>query len=206
MTLSAEVRALILRFAERVPVPRGVPGETFEEQARQWSTRLAEQLLFSRPAEGWGKKRADPGRPVSKDAIARSIDGRLWSWDILIGTGTGAPTLNLGAESEDITGQVFVPVSPVDYLDGHPVPAPAPLPAPPPPPPRDKPPDVRLFAATLAELASLRASVDAMRLEIEALKAAVASQTVDFPTYVGTITIPFFRLRTTIELTPQGPR
>ena len=37
-------------------------------------------------------------------------------FDMLIGTGTGAPVLASGAESDFVTDQMFVPVSPVDHL------------------------------------------------------------------------------------------
>src|SRR5262245_7779106 len=110
MRLSAEVRSVVARFVAVRPIPQGDPGPDHEELTRQWSTQLAEQIAFEQPQFGIGKKRADPNRPISKDAIARADGARLLAWDILTGTGTGHPMLVDDPDSIDITGQVFVPV------------------------------------------------------------------------------------------------
>jgi hypothetical protein len=118
MQLPDSVKSVRARYIAAFPIPQGSPGEGFEETARQWSIKFAEQVAFERPGEGWGMKRADPGRPISKDTIARQMDGRLHIWDLLTGTGTGAPRLNDNPESEDVTGQTFVPVAPTNHLGG----------------------------------------------------------------------------------------
>ena len=60
-------------------------------------------------------KRADGGRPISKDTIAQQAGGRLYIWDLISGAGTGHGVLQVG-EREDITGQVFVVVTPTNHL------------------------------------------------------------------------------------------
>jgi hypothetical protein len=50
-------------------------------------------LAFSVPGRGYGMKRADAGRPISKDTLAQDIGGgRIRIWDLLNGVGTGRPT------------------------------------------------------------------------------------------------------------------
>lgn len=84
-----------------------------EDQRRALAKLIAEQVRFEF-GSAWGWKRADPGRPPSKDAIAQQQpDGRLWAWDLFLGT-TGAP--HPTPIWIDITGQVFIPVDPVDHL------------------------------------------------------------------------------------------
>jgi len=120
MQLPAEVKAIRARYVAKFPVPQGAPGEAIEEQVRQWSIGLAEQVAYEIPGEGWGTKRADPNRPISKDGLARQDDedrgGRLWIYDMVTGAGTGAGRLVENPEAEDITGQVFVPVTPRNHL------------------------------------------------------------------------------------------
>jgi len=118
MKLSDPIKAIIHEFVRLYPIPVGLAGAEHEANVRQWSTELCQQIVFFRPNEGWGKKRADPGRPISKDAVARQVGDALLSWDILTGTGTGKPVLVLDPDSEDITGQIFVRVNPVDRMDG----------------------------------------------------------------------------------------
>jgi hypothetical protein len=129
MKLPAEVIAIRNRYVSRFPVPQGPPGEAFEEQARQWSIRLAEQVAFEQ-GPLWGMKRADAGRPISKDTIAFYADETIRIWDLLIGTGTGSPRLLADPDSEDLVGQLFVKVNATDHLGNAPVPQPTPSPAP----------------------------------------------------------------------------
>lgn len=132
MKLPAAVRGIIQRWVVRYPLWDMPPGVEAEDRARLWSTQLASQVAFEMPGQSWGKKRGDLGRPVSKDAIAQQQGSRLISWDLLTGTGTGSPKLVADPDGEDITGQVFVTVPPVDYLGGSITP-PQPLPPPPSP-------------------------------------------------------------------------
>ena len=116
MQLPDTVKQIRARYVAAFPVPQGAPGDAFEERARQWTTAFAEQVAFELPNQGWGMKRADANRPISKDTIARLEHGRLMIWDLLIGTGTGSPRLMDEPEGDDITGQVFVEVTPTNHL------------------------------------------------------------------------------------------
>jgi hypothetical protein len=84
-----------------------------DDQRRHATRIMAEQLCFLLGPE-WGTKRADPGRPQSKDSISRLRDGHLCNWDYVNGT---TRELMFG-DGEDITGQVFMAVQPVDHVSG----------------------------------------------------------------------------------------
>ncbi len=102
-----------------------------DDQRRQLVMLFAQQVRFEL-GPSWGTKRADPGRPLSKDAIAqKQPDGTLLAWDLIDGA-SRKPFPNPG--SIDISKQVFVAVEPFDYLGvGVPI-----VPPPPPPPVESK--------------------------------------------------------------------
>lgn len=132
MFLPPDVLLTRSRYIAVYPLWTMPAGPEAEDRARKWTIGLAEQIAFEHPGQGYGCKRADPGRPISKDAIAQAqVDGRLVAWDMLSGAGTGSPVLVQHPEAMDITGQVFVTVPPVDHLSngGTPTP-PDPEPAP----------------------------------------------------------------------------
>lgn len=85
-----------------------------DDARRAFALKVAEQVAFNL-GPSYGTKRADPGRPPSKDALAKQADGRLFSWDIVNGD---TRELQLDGPAEDITGQVFIPVQPFDHLAG----------------------------------------------------------------------------------------
>ena len=88
-----------------------------EDNVRNLIIDADEQVAFEFPNEGWGTKRADAGRPVSKDSLARSTGGKLFIWDLVSGAGTEHPTFTYkNANSQDVTGQVYI--GPGDNLDG----------------------------------------------------------------------------------------
>lgn len=122
---------------------------------------IAEQLAYSFPAESWGQKRADASRPISKDVVARLVDGALYGMRVVPVSGQPFP----------MPGQVFVPVSPVNYLgDAVPVPPPPPPPVPTPPPVDPPAPAVldimpRLDAIDAA-IVALATKVDQQRQEV----------------------------------------
>ena len=198
MQLPESVKSIRARYVAAFPVPQGAPGEAHEENCRQWSIRFAEQVAFERPGEGWGMKRADGGRPVSKDTIARVLDGRLLMWDLLTGTGTGSPRLSENPEGEDITGQVFVPVVPTNRL-GTPQQPPQEPPAPPPVvvPPVD-------LSPVLARCDGLAAGQQAIAAELAALRVGV-EELLNRPTPAPTLppalvgTLFGYRIRLTWE-------
>lgn len=76
--------------------------------------KIAEQFAFSFPNERWGQKSADGQRPVSVDVIARWVDALLIGYRVLP---------QLLTNGINLSGQMFRPVSPVDYLNtGEPAP------------------------------------------------------------------------------------
>lgn len=122
------------RFALAFPLWRVPEGTEAEVKARAWTYALAEQICYEH-GPSYGTKRADPGRPLSKDAIAW-VPGilpwmpgeKLWGFDMLSGAGTGSPTLVKSPEGADISDQIFVAVRPFNHLDGSSLPSPTPKP------------------------------------------------------------------------------
>jgi hypothetical protein len=135
MKLPPTVKDTRRRYVETFPVPQGEPSPAFEDRVRRWTVAFIEQVAFELPGEGWGPKRGDQGRPLSKDSIANNqvVPGRLLGWDLLLGTGTGRPTLIADPNSRDITGQYFETrpafFQPQDHLGGSPPPPDPPPPA-----------------------------------------------------------------------------
>jgi hypothetical protein len=87
-----------------------------DEERRQFALIVAEQFAFSFPGDGWGAKSAGPGRPPSKDVVARNRAGTLDGWDLVDGT-----TRAVRCTSHvDLPGQLFIEVDAVDHL-GAPV-------------------------------------------------------------------------------------
>jgi len=119
MTLPDDVRQVIARYAAKYPVPTAS-----EEASQTWTHNLCRQLVFSFPGDGWCHKSAGGGRPHSKDCIAVQNAGRFYGWDIIINAASPAATLDLNADSQDLTGQVPEPVMPQNYLDDGPEPPP----------------------------------------------------------------------------------
>lgn len=174
MLLPDAVKQVRARFIEAFPVPQGTPGEEFEERARQWTIKFAQQVAFDVPNQGWGMKRADPNRPISKDTIAKVDAGRLLIWDLLTGTGTGMPRPVDDPDSQDITGQLFVEVVATNHLKGI-VPPQGTVP---PEPRQELKPLVqtKTEAALMAEhLAAIRATLEAVLKEQQEMRAILAS-------------------------------
>lgn len=101
-----------------------------DDDRRQLTLMMAEQARFDLGPH-YGTKRADSGRPPSKDAIAyMDTDGKLYAWDWQNGA-TREPQIHVGDPAGDISDQVFIKVSPVDHLQGtSPTPSPTPIPGP----------------------------------------------------------------------------
>lgn len=100
-----------------------------DDQRRQLQILICQQARFELGPE-WGSKRADPSRPPSKDSIACLRDKVLYSADCFNGSTRQPAVPNV---LEEIPGQVFQEVDPLDSLGvGQPPPPP-----PPPPPPVD---------------------------------------------------------------------
>jgi hypothetical protein len=86
-----------------------------DDARRSLQKMIVETVVKRHPGEGWGWKRADPGRPMSKDAIANNVitPGHIVAWDCFDGA-TRAPVQR---DSMLIDGQVFVEVSGFDHLN-----------------------------------------------------------------------------------------
>jgi len=102
-----------------------------DDARRSLQKMIVETVVNRHPGEGWGWKRADAGRPLSKDTIAnnRLEPGHIVGWDCFDGT-TRMPVQR---ESFPLDDQVFVEVVGVDHLIGAvlpPRPQPQPQPTP----------------------------------------------------------------------------
>lgn len=84
-----------------------------DDDRRKSALMFAEQLAFTVGPQ-WGTKNAGSGRPQSKDAVARFVDGTLCGWDIVNGT---TRELSFG-HGEPIPGQEFIPVFATNHLGG----------------------------------------------------------------------------------------
>jgi hypothetical protein len=91
-----------------------------DNERRALTMKDAQTICFEL-GKKWGTKRADSTRPLSKDSIAFDDweNHILWSFDWQNGS-TREP-LPIG-EMKDISGQLFVPVGPINHLSGTPVP------------------------------------------------------------------------------------
>lgn len=124
MRLAPEVLRVVTAYAAVAPVPQGAAG-TIDDACRVWTERLCQTVRFHFP-EGlpgvggtFGWKRASDSRPPSKETLALQVGSALHGWDLLIGVGTGTPTLSPDPAYHDLIAegpQVFLPVPPVDHL------------------------------------------------------------------------------------------
>jgi hypothetical protein len=157
-------------YVEKFPLWTMPPGPDAEERARQWSIGFAEQIMFDMPGMGWGMKRADPTRPISKDTIARQLGDSLFAWDHLTGAGSGSPVLVDNPDSMDITGQFFEDrpefITPQNHLGT------VTMPDPPMPPPLD-PPSPPVGCTCQAELATLKVTLEANMEAVAAILVAL---------------------------------
>lgn len=87
-----------------------------DDQRRSLQKMVIETVVKRCPGEGWGWKRADPGRPLSKDSIANNLiePGHVLAWDCFDGT----TRLPVQRDSIQIDDQVFVDVVGFDHLNG----------------------------------------------------------------------------------------
>ena len=122
MKLPNDAQVIIGRYVAKFPVPT-----TSEVAAQDWTHNLCRQLVYSFPGDGWCHKSAGPGRPHSKDCVAIQRSGQFYGWDIVLSAGSSAATLDLNADSQDLTGQQPEPVVPYNYLDDDPPDPPPPI-------------------------------------------------------------------------------
>jgi hypothetical protein len=86
-----------------------------DDQRRELTRTFLEQLVYESPADGWTWKSADPGRPPSKDSLARIVNGRLCNYDWQNGSTRGRQ-IQAGGPGDDITGQNPIAVAGVNHL------------------------------------------------------------------------------------------
>ncbi len=86
-----------------------------DDQRRELTRKIIQQLVFEFPSRGYGWKSAGRGRPPSKDAIAIVVGGHLYGWDWQNG-GSRKRQVQAGSRSENLAGQVFIPVGGVNHL------------------------------------------------------------------------------------------
>lgn len=111
------------------------PGGTLsgtDDQRRDLTRAIIEQMVYEMPADGWMWKSADPTRPPSKDSIARLVGGRLCNYDWQSGA-TRLRQVQPGQIGDDITGQNPIPVAAVNHLTDAPPYTPPYTPVPMPP-------------------------------------------------------------------------
>lgn len=191
--LKSSVVGLINRFAQKFPLPQGSPGDDHENNCRAWMQTLEEQIEFTFPGEGYGRKRGDPGRPWSKDNLPRKTAQGLEGWDLMAGAGTGKPRLEISAVSISLDGQDFQTVSPVDHLDGRDSQQPPAGGTGTTPPPVQVPQAVDLSPVTarldlLAErLSDLEANQRILVLQVTKLAGRPDAGPVVFPAYTGAL-------------------
>lgn len=91
-----------------------------DEERREGTRIMIEQVVFTHPNEGWGWKASSPNNPPSKDAIARMVNGRLYYMDLI--NGGSRELVDLNGEMHDITGQHFIAINGVNHLGSVPPP------------------------------------------------------------------------------------
>lgn len=110
-----------VEIAKAIAEQQHLPSAPSDDQRRAVTVAIAEQLTFEFPNQGWGAKSAEPGRPISKDCVAKVeqlagstiVRGGCYEWwdgNALSGRVAERPVLN------DIPGQNFIAVAPVDHL------------------------------------------------------------------------------------------
>jgi hypothetical protein len=107
MQLPDRVKEIITILANRFPDLRR--GD--DDQRRALTLKFAQQIRLEL-GESWGTKRAAEGRPPSKDAVARMFEGKLFSADVINGS-TREPQF---PEMEELPGQLFIMVDPVNHI------------------------------------------------------------------------------------------
>jgi len=98
--------------------PGGALGGS-EEQRRELTKQIIEQLVFEFPQDGWVWKAQSPTHPPSKDTIARQVNGRLCYYDWQNG-GTRQRSIQPGQVSGDATGQWPITLAGVNHLGASP--------------------------------------------------------------------------------------
>lgn len=145
---------------------RGLPAID-EATMRAWTADLCAQMAYSFPGAGFGHKRAGQGRPPSTNILAQQADGHLYGYAVLTETGAYQPS----PDRWDLSGQIFIPVEPRNFLPVSPPVAPPPVDPPvvdPPPvqPPAEPPP---VTGCQLTDAPAILAQLQATQVACETL-------------------------------------
>lgn len=129
MTFAPRVQEIVNSFSARYDYLRT---SLNDDDRRSLTQKIAEQVAYELGPR-WGQKRADPGRPISKDTLAFNGDDQLHGWDLFNGSTRAANQFPEEVPPHEMKEQVFVPVIPTNHL-GAPQAPPAPEPQPAPQP------------------------------------------------------------------------
>jgi hypothetical protein len=99
----------------RNPSPSDI--EANKVVGREWIKKLIATLTFHHPEGNFVRKRGDRGRPWSNESVAWLDGNKLYGIDLLTNAGVEWQTFNIG-HVEDLTGQDWEKVDPVDHLNG----------------------------------------------------------------------------------------
>lgn len=173
----AELQAIDAKF--------GGLNQGTDDARRQFALIVAEDFAFKFPGEGWGSKSADPGRPQTKDVVARQRGNTLEGWDLVDG-GTKRVTCT---SHVDLTGQHFIPVTPRNHLEAE-------TPPPPPPPAPTGLTVIERVTALQARTEDVIQALQAQELKLDAIQHQLeiaqvaleqATAGLKFPTYTAVI-------------------
>lgn len=164
MKFAPRVQEIINIFSARYDYLRK---STNDDDRRSLTQKIAEQVAYELGPR-WGQKRADPGRPLSKDTLAFNGDDQLHGWDLFNGTTREANQFPDEINPVEMKEQVFVLVTPTNHLG-----APS-APSAPPAPPVPQAPAPQTCQFTPCDCGP---DLVAIFAELERLKAEVASQT-----------------------------
>ena len=159
-----------------------------DDDRRALTMKIVQQICYEFGPK-WGTKRADPGRPPSKDSIAYLDGSTLWSYDWQNGS-TRAPHVPMG-RLIDITGQVFIPVTPTNHLKDENKPPVVP-PVTPGVPPVNPPTPTTNMSEVLAKLANIERQNEIL---------------VEYLTRILTTPVPVYEARIfgqSVTFTPRG--
>lgn len=112
MTFAPRVQEIVNRFSAQFPDLRTSKND---DDRRALTQKIAEQVAFELGPR-WGQKRADPGRPISKDTLAFKGDDQLHGWDLFNGSTREANQFPDEINPAEMREQVFVPVTPTNHF------------------------------------------------------------------------------------------
>lgn len=122
MRLPSYALPIITGLVQRYP---GLAQSRNDDDRRELTQRIAQTLKKRSSDPSWGLKKADAGRPVSKDSLVYQSPGMpmlFWDWQNGATLGLSDLVLSQGNGVELDPPHVFVPVEALDWLESVPVP------------------------------------------------------------------------------------